>query len=235
MWTGRPGAGPAGPILRYDPATDTHETYTPAGARASGPRGVDVDTKGIIWTGLGGSGHLAKFDRSKCTQTWGTGDQCPEGWTLYRAPGPMIQTGDGPENETSADFHYYLWVDQFNTLGLGKDVVILNGTGSDSLLAFDQKTEKFTVIRVPYPLNLFTRGLDGRIDDPRPAGRAAGCGSTTASTRCCTPRSSSRTWATCSSGRIRWPGRADVTPPLRRGAGAEGWRTRGSSMPPRTG
>jgi hypothetical protein len=49
---------------------------------------------------------------------------------------------------------------------MGKDTVIVNGTGSDSLLAFDQRTGKFTVIRTPYPLNVFTRGLDGRIDDP---------------------------------------------------------------------
>ena len=62
--------------------------------------------------------------------------------------------------------HYYLWVDQFNTLGLGKDIVIINGTGSDSLIAFNPTTEEFTVIRIPYPLNTYTRGLDGRIDDP---------------------------------------------------------------------
>ena len=36
---------------------------------------------------------------------------------------------------------------------------------SDSLLAFDPKAGQFTVIRVPYPLNAYTRGLDGRIDD----------------------------------------------------------------------
>ena len=149
------------------------EVFAPP-APGHGPRGVDVDTKGIIWTGLGGSGHLAKFDRSKCARTWGTGDQCPEGWTLYRVPGPRIDTGAGPENETSADFLYYLWVDQFNTLGMGKDVVIVNGTGSDSLLAFDPKTEKFTVIRVPYPKNLFTRGLDGRIDDPKAGWKGRG-------------------------------------------------------------
>ena len=49
---------------------------------------------------------------------------------------------------------------------LGANTVIMNGTGSDSLTAFDQKKKKFTVIRIPYPLNVFTRGLDGRIDDP---------------------------------------------------------------------
>jgi hypothetical protein len=171
VWTARLGGGPRGDIARYDPATDMHEIYNPP-VPGHGPRGIDVDTKGIIWTALGGSGHLAKFDRSKCARTWGNGDQCPEGWTLYRAPGPTIDTGK--QNETSADFQYYIWVDQFNTLGMGKDTVIMNGTGSDSLTAFDQKSGKFTVIRVPYPLNLFTRGLDGRIDDPKAGWKGRG-------------------------------------------------------------
>lgn len=169
VWTAQPGGNPGddldyrGRLVRFDPATGKHETFVPPRPGA-GPRGVDVDTNGIIWASLGGSGHLAKFDRSRCEQTWGTGDQCPEGWTLYRSPGPVMQTDS--EQPLGADFHYYLFVDQFDTLGLGKDTVILNGTGSDSLLAFDQQAEQFTVIRIPYPLNTFTRGLDGRIDDP---------------------------------------------------------------------
>ena len=40
-----------------------------------------------------------------------------------------------------ADFNYYNWVDQFNTLGLGNNVPIANGSGSDSLLAFKPDTE----------------------------------------------------------------------------------------------
>jgi hypothetical protein len=171
VWTAQPGGNPGEPmdyrgrLIRYDPATDSHETYVPP-RPGSGPRGVDVDTQGIIWAALGGSGHLARFDRSRCKQTWGTGEQCPEGWSLYRSPGPLMRTGNDPADVQSADFHYYLFVDQFNTLGMGKDVVVMNGTGSDSLLAFDQRTETFTVIRIPYPLNTYTRGLDGRIDDP---------------------------------------------------------------------
>jgi hypothetical protein len=43
----------------------------------------------------------------------------------------------------------------------------MNGSGSDSLLALDQKTGKFVVLRVPYPLGFYSRGLDGRIDDPK--------------------------------------------------------------------
>ena len=169
-------------IGRLTPATKLAEsTYveyplpippgTPVGAVGAGagifaPLDIQVDSHGIIWASLGGSGHLARFDRSKCKQTWGAGEQCPQGWTLYESPGPHMRTGAAPENAKGADFHYYLFVDQFNTLGLGNDVVVMNGTGSDSLLAFDQKHAKFTIIRIPYPMNSYTRGLDGRIDDP---------------------------------------------------------------------
>jgi streptogramin lyase len=165
VWTAQPFTGPRGIILRYDPKTDMFEEYAPP-APGVGPRGIDVDSNGLIWTGLGGSGDLASFDRSKCKQTFGTGNQCPEGWTLYRSPGPSNKKADGTDGQIGADYHYYVWVDQFDTLGMGKDTVILNGTGSDSLLAFDQATKKFTTIRIPYPLNTFTRGVDGRIDDP---------------------------------------------------------------------
>jgi len=156
---GRPGT-----LLRYDPATNTHEAYVPP-APGMGPRGIDVDSKGIVWTALAGSGHVARFDRSRCKQTWGAGDQCPEGWTLWRTPGPRFKGKTTADNGT--DMHYYIWVDRFDTLGMGKDTVIFNGTESDSLIAFDPRTEQFTVIRIPYPLNVYSRGMDGRIDDPK--------------------------------------------------------------------
>ncbi len=161
-----PTPGEPGYILRYDPATDKHEAFIPP-FPGNGPRGVDVDTKGIIWTALGGSGHLARFDRSLCKQTWGPGKQCPEGWKLWKTPGPQFETVNAIDGGGSTDMHYYMWVDQFDTLGMGRDTVIVNGTVSDSLIAFNQETEAFTVIRIPYPLNTFTRGVDGRIDDPK--------------------------------------------------------------------
>ena len=47
----------------------------------------------------------------------------------------------------------------------------------------------WTQLRVPYPLGFYSRGLDGRIDDPATqAGRAAGFGPTTALTSCGTSR-----------------------------------------------
>lgn len=152
--------GERGRLHRYDRATDTHEVYIPP-PNAYGPRGVDIDSKGMVWTALAGSGHLARFDRSQCSQTWGLGTQCSQGWTLWRTPAPSF--ANAPDSHT--DMHYYLWVDQFNTLGLGRDTIIINGTGSDSLIAFMPQNEEFHVFRIPYPLNTYTRGLDGRIDD----------------------------------------------------------------------
>ena len=130
------------------------------------PRGIDIDQNGIVWTALSGSGHFAKFDRSQCQVLNGptaTGQHCPEGWTLYATPGPQMK---GLRNNGSADFHYYNWVDQFDTLGLGENIPIATGSTSDSLLAFIPDSEEFVVMRVPYPLGFYSRGMDGRIDDP---------------------------------------------------------------------
>ncbi|MCK9505597.1 MAG: hypothetical protein M0Q95_15620 [Porticoccaceae bacterium] len=151
-----------GHLLRYDGVTKKVEAFKPP-APGYGPRGLDVDSKGVVWTALAGSNHLARFDYSQCKQTWGAGDQCPEGWTLWKTPTPYFNLDSGASVGT--DMHYYTWVDRFNTLGLGKDTVIFNGTNSDSLIAFNPVTEDFTVIRIPYPLNTYTRGMDGRIDD----------------------------------------------------------------------
>ena len=131
-----------------------------------GPRGIDVDRNGLIWTALGGSGHMASFDRSQCAVLNGptaTGQHCPEGWTLYQSPGPRMT---GVEGSANADYHYYNWVDQFNTLGLGENVPIATGSTSDSLLALMPQTGEWVVMRVPYPLGFYSKGLDGRIDDP---------------------------------------------------------------------
>jgi hypothetical protein len=127
---------------------------------------MDVTRDGIIWTALSGSGHMASFDRSKCKVLNGpeaTGQHCPEGWTLYPTPGPQMKN---VVTSGSADFHYYNWVDQFNTLGLGENVPIADGTTSDALLALDPESGEWVRMRVPYPMGFYSRGLDGRIDDP---------------------------------------------------------------------
>lgn len=151
VWRASPAAdGPGNKIMKFDPKVRTFTDY-PLPPPARGPRGIDATTDGTLWFGTG-SGHLGRFDPRT------------ERFTYWESPGPKLKgTGAGTG---SADFHYYIWVDQFDTLGMGKDKVILTGTNSDSLLVFDPAAETFTVLRVPYPLGMFHRGLDGRIDDP---------------------------------------------------------------------
>jgi hypothetical protein len=129
------------------------------------PRGMDVDSKGVVWTVLS-SGHFASFDRRKCKgplngPAASTGQHCPEGWTLYPFPGPNYK---GAVENGSAESAYYNFVDRFDMLGVGKDVPLATGNLSEGLLALVDG--KFMTLRVPYPMGYYAKGLDGRIDNP---------------------------------------------------------------------
>jgi hypothetical protein len=130
------------------------------------PRGIDVDRDtGVVWTAMAGTGHIASFDRRKCKVLNGptaTGLHCPEGWTLHQVPGPRFKGVSEPMTSTML---YYIWVDQFDVFGLGKNVPIATGTGSESLIAFVPESKTFVNMRVPYPMGFYHRGIDGRIDD----------------------------------------------------------------------
>jgi hypothetical protein len=150
-----PGANP--------PETALIEAYVPPDD-AYGPRGIDIGLDGVVWTVMS-SGHLARFDRAKCKgplngPTAATGKQCPEGWTLYRMPGPQFRDVKEPG---SANHAYYVWVDRYNTLGLGANVPIASANGSESMLALVDG--KFVDLRIPYPMGFFSKNADGRIDD----------------------------------------------------------------------
>ncbi|MDP6244928.1 MAG: carboxypeptidase regulatory-like domain-containing protein, partial [Myxococcota bacterium] len=186
VWIARTQPVP-GQLLRLELGNDPPETCktevyeppfendaVPADRWGFAPRGIDVARDGVIWTALSGSGHLASFDRSRCATLNGptaTGQHCPEGWTLYPSPGPQMKNVEGPG---SADFHYYAWVDQFDTLGLGANTPIAAGTTSDALLALDADSGEWIVMRVPYPLGFYTRGMDGRVDDPNAGWKGRG-------------------------------------------------------------
>jgi len=171
IWSSVPGPMP-GRIVRIDPSNCLAEVYEPpfnnpaVDINGFTPRGIDVDSNGVVWTALAGSGHLASFDRRKCRILAGpesrTGQHCPEGWTLYRTPGPSFK---GTSDDIPVDMSYYNFVDRFNTLGLGLNTPVANGTNSDSLLAL-RPDGRWLVMRVPYPMGFFSRGMDGRIDDP---------------------------------------------------------------------
>jgi hypothetical protein len=162
-------AGKSG-IVRFDPKTKLSEVYN-IPMPGFGPRGGDIDSKGVVWVSLA-SGHLGSFDRSKCKGPLNgpkaTGDQCPEGWSFYKYPGPGFQ-GLG---DNSAEASYYTWVDQHNAVGLGKDVPISTADENDGYAALVDG--KMVMLRVPYPLSYYTKGLDARIDDPKAGWKGRG-------------------------------------------------------------
>jgi hypothetical protein len=154
-------AGRSG-IIRFDPKTKLSEVYY-IPMPGFGPRGGDIDSKGVVWVSLA-SGHLGSFDRSKCkgplNGPTATGDHCPEGWTFYKYPGPGFD-GIG---DNSAEASYYTWVDQHNAVGLGADVPISTANENDGYAALVDG--KMVMLRIPYPLSFYAKGLDARIDDP---------------------------------------------------------------------
>jgi len=167
--------GGKGAIVRVVPGPNPAETALAeiynVPAPGFGPRGGDIDSHGVVWVSLG-SGHLGSFDRRKCKGPLNgpkaTGDQCPEGWTLYKYPGPGFK-GIG---DNSAEASYYTWVDQHNTFGLGNDVPMSTGNLNDGLIAL--KDGKMIVLRLPYPMGFYAKGFDGRIDDPNAGWKGRG-------------------------------------------------------------
>ena len=149
-------------------------------AKAEGysPRGMDIDRNGVAWVALA-SGQLASFDRRKCRGPLNgpaaTGQHCPEGWTLYTVPGPNFK---GNVEAAAADSNYYDWVDQFDSFGLGRNIPVATGNGSDALLALLPDSGQWVTLRVPYPMGFFAKSLDGRIDDPKAGWKGRGLWST---------------------------------------------------------
>jgi len=157
-----------GYVVRLDPtkgepsATSLAEIYE-VPLPGYGPRGVDIDSKNVVWIPLA-SGHLGEFDRRKCKVTSGPtirdGKHCPEGWTLHPFPGPQMV---GDKGTGSAEASYYTWVDQHDTLGLGKDVPLATGNLNESLIAL--KDGKMVNLVVPYPMGFYAKTFDGRFDN----------------------------------------------------------------------
>jgi hypothetical protein len=168
VFAGTPG------FLRFDPKTKLSEFYA-IPKEGIGVRGGDIDKNGVLW-GSGSNGTLVSFDRRKCKGPLNgpaaTGNHCPEGFAYYKYPGPAFQ---GFENG-SAEASYYSWVDQHNTVGLGEDVPISTANLNDGFAAL--KDGQMVMLRIPYPLGFFAKGLDGRIDDPNAGWKGRGLWST---------------------------------------------------------
>lgn len=170
-------AGFPGTITRLErganpPESCRAEQYEVPPGKALYPRGMDFDRDGVAWISFAGSGHMASFDRRKCKVLNGptaTGQHCAEGWTFYEAPGPKLAG-----TKLGTDWFYIAWVDQFDTLGLGRNVPFTQGSNSDALYAVMPGTGEFVTLRVPYPLGFYARGQDGRIDNPNAGWKGRG-------------------------------------------------------------
>jgi hypothetical protein len=164
VFGGRPG------FLRFDPKTKLSEFYE-VPKEAIGLRGGDIGKDGVLY-GSGSAGHLIAFDRTKCKQPLNgpnaNGQHCPEGFTLHKYPGPGFD--DVPNS--SAEASYYTWVDHHNAVGLGENVPISTANLQDGFAAL--VNGKMVLMRVPYPMGYYAKGLDARIDDPNAGWKGRG-------------------------------------------------------------
>jgi hypothetical protein len=169
VFGGRPG------FLRFDPKTKLSEFYE-VPKEAIGLRGGDIGKDGVLYAS-GSAGHLIAFDRTKCKQPLNgpnaNGQHCPEGFTLHKYPGPGFD--DVPNS--SAEASYYTWVDHHNAVGLGDNVPISTANLQDGFAAL--VNGKMVLMRVPYPMGYYAKGLDARIDDPNTGWKGRGLWSAT--------------------------------------------------------
>jgi hypothetical protein len=168
VFAGTPG------VLRFDPKTKLSEFYA-IPKDGIGVRGGDIDKNGVVW-GSGSNGTLISFDRRKCKGPLNgpaaTGNHCPEGFAYYKYPGPSFESFENGTAEAS----YYTWVDQHNTVGLGENIPISTANLNDGFVAL--RDGQMVMLRIPYSLGFFAKGLDGRIDDPSAGWKGRGLWST---------------------------------------------------------
>jgi hypothetical protein len=154
------------------PETAKTEIYN---SPIKGGHGINIDRNGVVWANYNGRGPdsenavITSFDRRKCKVTGGkgaAGEQCPEGWTVYKKRGQKADESD----------HFYLtYMDADDVLGIGvKNVPYAGGANSDSLVGLNPQTGKYFTIRVPYPMGFFPRSMQPRIDDAKTGWKGRG-------------------------------------------------------------
>ena len=128
-----------------------------------GLRGGDIDKKGVVWASLGERTprQLRPPQVQGATQRpKATGDHCPEGWAFYQYPGPGFQ-GIG---ENSAEVELLQLGRPARHVGTRQGRADLDRQPEGRLAAL--KDGKMVLLRMPYPLGFYAKGVDGRIDDP---------------------------------------------------------------------
>src|SRR5436309_2789413 len=153
-----------------------------------GSGGVAIGTDGLVWQNWRGAHEILSFDRRKCKVLNGpnaTGQQCAEGWTVYKKEGPAF---DGAPDDFRTDMLYLTEVDRENALGLGKDVVLAGDVNADSFFVVMPQTGQTLTLRVPYPLGFHSRHVSGRIDDEKACWKGRGFWSSFAGAAMTPPR-----------------------------------------------
>ena len=120
------------------PDTALTEIYQPPVDTGFGPRGLDIDTqrRRLDAARQRPSRELRppQVQGSAQRAEAATGKHCPEGWTLYRFPGPQFKGVDA--NPGSAEPRYYVWVDQLqHARASGRTFRSPPATAADALLA----------------------------------------------------------------------------------------------------
>jgi len=117
------------------PASCKTEVYSPPPSKAnlSYSGGVAIDSNGVVYQNWRGVHEILSFDRRKCKVLNGptaTGQQCPEGWSVYTKPGPTFK-GSAGTKDVSTDMLYLTNIDHHDALGLGKDVLLAGDVNAD--------------------------------------------------------------------------------------------------------
>jgi hypothetical protein len=163
-----PGKIPAAQS-RQQPAIDVRDGSVRAAVRQRRdgrrllPGGIDIDTNGVVWTGLAAAAiwRVRPPQVQGGQRPHGDGSALPRRLDALSSAGPQFKAPASSPTSTITTRSIL-----HNALGLGPNTPILNGTGSDSLIALNRQTNQFVYMRVPYPLGFYTRGMDFRIDDP---------------------------------------------------------------------
>ena len=123
---------------------------------------------GVAWPAAISAASTARKCKAPLNGPKATGDHCPKAGrsTNIRAP---ASHGIG---DNSAEASYYTWVDQHNAVGLGNDVPISTANENDGFAAL--VNGKMVLLRIPYPMSFYAKGLDARIDDPNAGWKGRG-------------------------------------------------------------
>ena len=136
-----------------------------ASGQGFAPRGMDVDSNGVVWTVLS-SGQLASFDRRKCKGPLNgpnaTGQALPR--RLDALSAARVRTTRAPSIRRAPTRRTTTSSIASTCSASARTFRSRPATNPKALLALVDG--KFLTFRVPYPMGFYGKGIDGRIDDP---------------------------------------------------------------------